>query len=90
MYKSLSKGRASLCGGKGMDDLRCISRRILAAPTLLSPVSTLELSMLFLGHGISKSTKDSKGKDGKREDVASISRTPFMLLAEERSFGILL
>ena len=48
-YQSLSKGRAFLCGGKGMEELRCISRRILAAPTVLSPVSTLNFFMLFLG-----------------------------------------
>jgi hypothetical protein len=32
-----------------MDALACISRRILAAPTILPPVSTLDFSMLFLG-----------------------------------------
>jgi hypothetical protein len=49
-YKSLSKGRVFLCKGMGVDALRCISRRILAAPIALSSVSTLNFSMLFWGH----------------------------------------
>jgi hypothetical protein len=49
-YKSFSKRRTFLCGGKGMEALRSISRRVLAAPIVLSDVSTSDFSELFLGH----------------------------------------
>jgi hypothetical protein len=43
-YKSLSKGRAFLREGKGIDALRYISRRILAPPMVPAPGSTSDLS----------------------------------------------
>ena len=40
-----------------MDVLRYVSRRILAAPIILSPGSTSDFSMLFLGHNINRVLK---------------------------------
>jgi hypothetical protein len=50
-YRALSIGPVFLCGGKGIDALRCISRRFCSRRGgILPPGSTLNFSMLFLKH----------------------------------------
>jgi hypothetical protein len=56
-YKSFPKGRAFLCGGKGMGERSYHFPPILAAPTVLPPGSTLTFSMLFSKHDTSRLLK---------------------------------